>query len=190
MGIIHSLKKVMMFLIGGVIVYASCVALYEYHNTLPPLEVYSLRAQVKDFTRKIEENPLDGNVFFERALVYQKLEKRTLAGEDFTHALMLIPDDVSLIFLRGANALGNDGFDHAILDFNRVLMMNHEHVNALLLRGYSYHGQKKYSLAIDDFESVLLLQPGDLDALSGLKESRLGEQGKLGRMMLHILIKK
>ena len=89
------------------------------------------------------------------------------AIEDFTRALMLMPELTNALNNRGI-AYGKLGeYDRAVQDFSAVVEIEPEHVLAYNNRGEVFFQSGSYDNALADFKHANNLQPGHLMLIAG-----------------------
>jgi tetratricopeptide (TPR) repeat protein len=126
-----------------------------------------LQGAVEDYTRVLEltdDRHLAFGALSRRGLVYFRMVSLTEAIDDFTDALELRPQALSLYQFRGQARYIDRDHQGAIEDFTTALEGDSEFVPAWYERGRARLEQEDYDGAIDDFHVVTQLSPGHPEA--------------------------
>ncbi len=155
----------------------------------PPLPLRILGADVADdpakvhalglatHTLKLFGNPLDGEAYYRRGLVYVDLKDTARAHDDFSRAIACRHDEPDLFFQRGLISYGRRRWQPALDDFTRVLAKRADHVGAWHYRGHVHEALRRYADAVTDFSAALQRTPRDAHLLEcrGMNYRRLGD---------------
>ncbi len=102
---------------------------------------------VSDYTKAIEINHNDANIYNNRGLAYKNQGKVTEAISDFTRAIQINPN-LGLAYNNRGNAYTSQGnFTQAISDFTRFIQINPNLGLAYSNRGNAYYVAKEYNIA-------------------------------------------
>ena len=114
----------------------------------------------KDFyTKAIELNPQDAEVYNNRGVTYYEQGNFSAALQDYNKAIELNPQYTSAYFFRGLVYSKRKEFDTAISDFTKAIELDLQYVAAYNNRGFAYYKQGNYSVAIQDFATAIELDP-------------------------------
>lgn len=108
----------------------------------------------------IKLNPDSYEWYLQRGvLLLNELKKPKDAAKDFTKAIELKPDEMILVFNRGAAYLQALDWKKAKADFDKVISVQPDYVNAYLNRGIVLLNMKKYEEALADLNKGIQLNP-------------------------------
>ncbi len=116
---------------------------------------------VADFTRALELEPGNAEIYFERGVAKENSGDHDGAIADASCALEIEPKRVSLYSLRGAARLNKAELDGAIGDFDRAIALDPQNASAHLFRGMARLGKGDAAGAIADLDRVLALDPSN-----------------------------
>ncbi|HID30317.1 MAG TPA: tetratricopeptide repeat protein [Desulfobacterales bacterium] len=128
-------------LIGSSISYADV-------NSTTPKEWQAL---VDDFTKRIEMEPDDASIYYNRAIAYAALGKLKEAVEDGTKAIQLNPTYADAYINRGIDYIALDNCDLAVANFNKAIQLNPKDASAYYARGFAYLKLGRVKEADKDF---------------------------------------
>jgi tetratricopeptide (TPR) repeat protein len=99
------------------------------------------------------------DVYFWRAVGWNKKGDYTKVITDTTEALKLDPKAVGLYNLRGSAFYDKGEYDIAIADFNDAIRLGGPHATILHNRANAWRGKKDYAHAIADYDEAIRLEP-------------------------------
>ena len=117
-----------------------------------------------EFTRALQADPKDPEVYNNRGSVYTFKGRYDLALADFTKTLELNPRYARAYYNRALAYYYQGNYDRAIADLTKAIELNSKDPEAYNNRGLAYDQQKNYDKAIDDFTMALRLNPKLADA--------------------------
>jgi tetratricopeptide (TPR) repeat protein len=123
-----------------------------------------LRGAIADYTEAIRLNGQDKLAYLGRGLVYDEgLKRWEEADDDYTHALAIDPNDISLYRRRGdvRRHLGDE--KGVIADYTQVIKDTPNDPQLYRWRAYSYMGVGDYQAALGDLNIAARLDPGNAD---------------------------
>ena len=120
------------------------------------------------YTNSININPNQIGALFNRAIVKNKLGKKSQALEDYDAALKLDPNNLDIYQNKSAIYEDLGEFDKALDQINIVIKNSANKEQVLINRGNLYQNKFKYKLAEKDYLSALKLNPKNIDALINL----------------------
>jgi tetratricopeptide (TPR) repeat protein len=124
---------------------------------------------------KVFSGPQLANVYFWRAVGWNKKGNYPQVIADTTEALRLKPDQ-ALYNLRGSAYFDKGEYDIAIADFNDALRSGPPNGSIFHNRGNAYRGKGDYTKAIADYDSANRLSPNAYSLLNrGLSKQALGD---------------
>lgn len=107
------------------------------------------------YTRCIELDPKDAEIFYNRARDYNSNREYDKAIADYTQAIKLIPDN-GRFYSERASVYANSGKkEEASQDYNKAIELQPENANGYRTRGFYYVGQNNYDAAIKDFSTAI-----------------------------------
>lgn len=121
-----------------------------------------------NFNRSLELEPGNSAVFYERAIVYERIDRDELAEDDYSAAIRLSPEFVLAFNNRGLLLSRLEKYEDAIQDFSKMIQLEADNPNAYESRGKAYAALDRPHEAIADFSQAILLESAslgfDLDA--------------------------
>jgi tetratricopeptide (TPR) repeat protein len=124
---------------------------------------------------KVFSGPQLANVYFWRAVGWNKKGNYPQVIVDTTEALRLKPDQ-ALYNLRGSAYFDKGEYDIAIADFNDALRSGPPNGSIYHNRGNAFRGKGDYAKAIADYDSANRLSPNAYSLLNrGLSKQALGD---------------
>lgn len=146
------------------------------------------KSAIKDFSRAIEIDPTDYEIYLFRMLAYKALGEEKLAEIDLKKAfeinpfiteqwlkrrmsLPLDPDSVEAHIQNGLEALGSHEYDFAISENTKVIDSGASSTGVIIAynnRGMAHNDKGEYALAIEDYKKALSLNPEYTKAYSNL----------------------
>ncbi|HEU5379561.1 MAG TPA: tetratricopeptide repeat protein [Ktedonobacteraceae bacterium] len=112
---------------------------------------------IQDFTRFLDSNPMDVEVYVHRAEAYSLCKDYGQALLDLQQALELNPESAAAYMQRGLVNRELNEYDHALEDLTQAVTLDPKNVKTYLSRGRLYRLQGKYEEAIGDFTQALKL---------------------------------
>jgi regulator of sirC expression with transglutaminase-like and TPR domain len=124
---------------------------------------------VNDYTKAIQIDKGQADIYFNRGLLYVKMKKYDLAVKDFDAAIKLKPRDADAYCNRGGvnNQLGKT--DLAIRDYTEALKIRPKDADTLYSRGVVHMSMGSKTKAIADFKKAARM--GHKKAREGLKQA-------------------
>jgi len=124
---------------------------------------------VGDYTKAIQLNKGQADIYYNRGLLYVKMKKYDLAVKDFDEAIKLNPSDADAYCNRGGvnNQLGKT--DLSIRDYNQALKIRPNDADILYSRGVVYQSMGNKAKAIEDFKKAAKI--GHKKAREGLRQA-------------------
>jgi tetratricopeptide (TPR) repeat protein len=111
------------------------------------------------YTSQIVQNPKDGNAYYQRALIYQKLNHFNAAIADYTKAIAITPESANAYYNRGLCFEKRLEHDDAIRDFNSALVYKNDDPRIYNARGLSLVEKGNFSGAEADYKKAIQLDP-------------------------------
>ncbi len=124
------------------------------------------------YTKAIDIDPDDDDVYFFRGFAYSRLKQYEKALSDYERAIALNPENAEYLAHRGELFLLLRNFEGAIADFSHIIEASPSDSNAYYNRGLIYQKMEKFQSALNDFSKVAELEPGVnevKDTITGLK---------------------
>jgi serine/threonine protein kinase/tetratricopeptide (TPR) repeat protein/WD40 repeat protein len=131
--------------------------------------------QIEMLTRFIERSPTNGDLYFQRAIVLNRVRKYEQSLQDLNAGLNLKPQDSEAYNLRAVARLSLGDLDAALEDCNRSIALNPKSANPFHNRGVIHKLQGRLDAALADLNEALrlaraartLIHRGDLRRLQG-----------------------
>jgi tetratricopeptide (TPR) repeat protein len=118
---------------------------------------------VDDYTKMIERDPNNDNLYVERGMLYGNQGDFNKAKEDFTKAIQLNPSCFSAYNNRGNIYISEKLYDLALTDYTRCIKINPAAVQSYINRGIVYEEMRDYPSAIQDYTQAIALNPADYE---------------------------
>jgi tetratricopeptide (TPR) repeat protein len=132
---------------------------------------------IKFLSAAISIDPLNGSAYYNRAIVYDRLNKKEEAIKDYNIALIYKPDlIIEILNNRSGLLIETSRFREAILDFNYLISVRGDYYLYFSNRAYARQQLGDYSGALSDLKKAQQLNPNDqvirqqLENLTGLKK--------------------
>jgi len=93
---------------------------------------------VNNFTKAIEVNPADAEVYYNRGNAYYNKSQYRKAISDYTKAIELNPNYSKAYYNRGLAFYHTDQYELAINEFSRAIKINPNYAEAYDNRGFTY----------------------------------------------------
>lgn len=120
---------------------------------------------VEAISKKIEEDPKNSKLHFQRGLQWYQKKEYDKALSDFDSAVELDSKYTDARYYRAIiYDMQNKGAE-AIAEYTRVIALNPKYDGAYNNRGIEYGKAGKLDLALKDFEAVQAIKPDDKDAI-------------------------
>ncbi len=117
--------------------------------------VFPINAQTFDTADPGSSSSNPAYVHFGVGYFYQLRENHQRAIEEFTEAILLIPELGNFYTARGDSYAAIGEYELAILDYNTAIEIYPDFVSALYTRGRAYHAIGQIELAIADYENAI-----------------------------------
>lgn len=101
----------------------------------------------------------NGNVYFQRGLIFLQLNQNRKAIADFTAALGIVPDSPYLLYNRALAYQQNLQLDLAIVDLNAAIKAKPDFADAYNTRGLIFVDQQDFDSALLDYNEAIKLNP-------------------------------
>jgi tetratricopeptide (TPR) repeat protein len=109
----------------------------------------NIEMAVKNFTDLIEHEPTNSNYYYDRALLYMKLDQYSKAINDFSSGIELKPE-YNFYLMRGYSYALNKNFSEAFDDFMKAYQLDSNNHYLYYYRGLAYKLNENYDLACKD----------------------------------------
>ena len=175
------MNKKIIYVIGGVLLILVAYHLIKTHHAQAPAKspaqpatpvkpkekaVVTAPVESKDqeaidsYTAKINAGKTEnGNEYFQRGLIYLKLQRNHSAIADFTAALKIVPTSPYLLYNRALAYQQDIQLDNAIADLNAAIKAKPDFVEAYNTRGLVYVDQQDFEDALNDYNQAIKLNP-------------------------------
>jgi tetratricopeptide (TPR) repeat protein len=120
------------------------------------------------YTNSININPNQIGALFNRAIVKNKLGKKSQALEDYDAALKIDPNNLDIYQNKAAIYEDLGDFDAALDQINVVIKHSLNNEVALANRGNIYQNKFEYKLAEQDYLSAIKMNPDNLELIVNL----------------------
>ena len=122
------------------------------------------QSAIEYFTQTIALNPNDATAYYNRGVLYGKLDEPSSAISDFTQAIDLNPALAVAYYNRGVSYTALNDYLSAISDYTQAIALNPNYVEAYNNRGILYRNLNDHSSAIRDYTQAIALNPNYADA--------------------------
>ena len=112
-----------------------------------------------DYNKTIEINPQFSWPYFNRALVYRKLNRNDDALTDYQKALEIDPNYAKAYNSRAWMYCQQGKFNEALVDVDKALELKPNEANFYDTRACAYMGLKRYEDALADMDKAIKLSP-------------------------------
>jgi|SRR5688572_433085 len=119
---------------------------------------------IAEFDGGLKAEPGNALLYFNRALVLEKLGQIDEAIRDYDGVLLLRVSPREAYFNRGTLLLAKGDHKAAINDFDAAIALDPKYVTALYNRGLAHYSSKNYFAAQADFNRLIKLQPKNTNA--------------------------
>ncbi len=117
------------------------------------------------FDRALKVDPAAPDVWFNRAVVFQDMNRFQDALSSYERAIALRPDFVDAIYNRGLTLQALSRFEDALASYDRVIALKPDYVVAYNNRGNVLRALKQPDEALESFARAAALMPGYAEAL-------------------------
>ena len=124
-----------------------------------------LQGALDFYNEALKIDPQFKDAWYNRALVYQKLNRLELAVQDFTTVLQLDPFHQDAIFQRGLSYLDNGAFYNALDDGRSMSEKHPEDWRSYFLLGLVHEKLGDQNAALGAFDKALEINPDNTDLL-------------------------
>jgi len=121
------------------------------------------------FTKALDLNPEDKDLYAERALAFLRLGLAEQAAGDYSKMIVLSPEDSSLYVKRAEAFLKMKRPTEAVADLDRALALNPAAADVYYLRGVVNQDGGRLAEAVRDYQRALEIDPGHKGAKKDLE---------------------
>src|SRR6266849_223213 len=118
---------------------------------------------VAAYSRAIELDPRDADIYFNRGSAYHDLKEYRQAITDYDRAITLNPTYAVIYCSRGNAYHDLKEYRKAIADFDRTIELDPNYAVAYHNQGNAYYALKEYQRAIANFDRAIKLDPRHAD---------------------------
>jgi len=139
---------------------------------LRSLKLEDYEEAVVCYSKAIDIDPEDDDVYFFRGFAHTRLKQYEKALADYNRAIELNPQNTEHFAHRGELFILLQNFEQALADFSRIINIAPSNSNSYYNRGLIYQKMEKFQSALNDFSKVAELEPdmdGIQDIITGLK---------------------
>ncbi len=129
------------------------------NNALLQYSLKNYKEAERLFGECIRVEPRNLDCIYKRGLVRQLYIGYGLALEDFTAALQIAPNNVTLLTARGGLYYSLKRPDEGIADLTKAVQLKPDHAEAFYRRGNIYRDKKEDGKAIADYTQAVTLDP-------------------------------
>ncbi len=101
----------------------------------------------------------DGDVYYQRGLIYLSMQQYRFAIQDFTNAIRIVPDSPSAFYARALAYQGDGDFERAIIDLNSAIKLKADFTAAYNTRAVIYDNLDDTDNAINDYKNAIAIDP-------------------------------
>ena len=125
------------------------------------LDATDPKDKIEFFTKSLEKEGADKEVFKERGDVYNKLRQFDKAIADYNKAIEIDPKYINAYMFRGGVYHSLHQYDKAIADCTKAIEIDPKHKDAYHIRGFLYRFIMQYDKAIADYTKAIEIDPKD-----------------------------
>ena len=122
-------------------------------------EKEELLKEIKEYTKKIEEEPNDASYWNNRGDTFYNLKEYQKAIEDYNKAIELNPKESLYFYNRGISYYNLKEYEKTIEDYNKAIELNPNNASYWNNRGNTFYNLKEYQKAIEDCSQAINLEP-------------------------------
>ncbi len=123
------------------------------------------QAAINEFDQAARLDPMNGLVFFHRALAKEKSGLTEDAIKDYNAVILLRVSLREAYFNRGTIYLNKKDYKLAIADLTASIKFDPKYEDAIFNRGLAYYNSNELFAALGDFTAVLKTNPRHINAL-------------------------
>jgi tetratricopeptide (TPR) repeat protein len=120
--------------------------------------------KIEYYTRAIELDPIYGNAYNNRGMVYDDLGRYDKAIRDYTKAIELDPYEAYSYYNRGYTLDNLGRYIEAIDDYTKAIELDPYDADIYYNRAISFDNLSRYDEAIDDYTKAIELNPNYINA--------------------------
>lgn len=115
---------------------------------------------ISKYTEQIKKGDgTDGEVYYQRGLIYLKMRQSRLAIQDFSTALRLVPDSANALYARALAYQNEDNLERSLEDLNAAIKLKADFAAAYNARAFIYDENGHFDEAINDYKNAIALNP-------------------------------
>lgn len=172
-------KLLIAYILAAVLVYYIIHAYRSHHVVVPVVETATVAATpeipnnkefeemrarnqelINKYSAQIKSGKdVDGDVYYQRGLLYLKLQQYRIAIQDFSNAIRMVPDSSSALYARALAYQGENNFVSAIDDLNSAIKLKADFAAAYNTRAVIYDDQGDIDNAINDYKNAIAINP-------------------------------
>ena len=114
---------------------------------------------IADLTSLLQQQPGNGDAYFDRGILHEGLGKHQEALRDFDFAIKWSPPYPEAHFNRAKTLVALGRINESLVDYERVLILVPDHIEALIDRARLFLIGKNLDAARKDVNAALLLSP-------------------------------
>jgi tetratricopeptide (TPR) repeat protein len=115
---------------------------------------------IKKYTEQIKNGAnIDGDVYYQRGLIYLNMQQYRVAIQDFSNALRLVPDSPSALYARALAYQADDQLERAMADLTAAIKLKVDFAAAYNARAVIYEDQGHVDEAINDYKNAIAINP-------------------------------
>jgi tetratricopeptide (TPR) repeat protein len=132
---------------------------------------------IDDYSKAIENAPIDAETYDNRGVAYCTLEQWGKAIDDFSRAIKIDSNFLRAYYNRGITYGRIGQLDKSIADYSRIIQIYPKSDKAYSNRGVDYFNLGQFDKAISDYSMAILINPNYTDAFynRGLTYGKLGK---------------
>jgi Tfp pilus assembly protein PilF len=123
------------------------------------------KGAIDEFDQAAKLGPMNGLIFFHRALAREKLGLNDDAIRDYNAVVLLRVSLREAYFNRGTIYLNKKEYKLAIADLNAAIKLDPKYEDAIFNRGLAYYNSDELYAALGDFNTILKKKPTHINAL-------------------------
>lgn len=120
------------------------------------------RAAITYFSKALEEDPENPEIYYYRSMASCKLERIHECLLDIEKALELTPDDPKIHYWRATVYQHGGNQEEVLKNLDRTIELQPDHFNALTARAFVHRDAEMVDAALSDFTAAIAAKPDDL----------------------------
>lgn len=131
----------------------------HFKSAMAASRANDLNLAIVEYSAVIQLEPANSMAYYNRGIIYQKLQNTGLAILDYSKAISLKPDYVSAYINRGNVYDTIKNVDLAIADYSKAIQLSPRNANAYFNRAVAYKLQNRLAESLADYDRSIEIDP-------------------------------